>query len=382
MEKGNLSKSSKCVHAGNMQDEKYKGVNSPIYTSTAYSYIDVPELMYPRNFNTPNQEVLIKKLCALENAQAGLVLGSGMAAISATILGLLKPGDHGVFQGDIYGGAYSFITNVLPQYNIEYTLTDGLAVEDFKKAIRPNTKIIYIETPSNPLLKIVDVAAIAKLAKSINALTVIDNTFATPVNQTPIDFGIDVVVHSGTKYFGGHSDLMSGAVLASKDIVHEVHKIAVNFGANMNALSCYLLERSLKTLALRVKQQSANALSLARFLSTSDKVSKVYYPGLESHEGHTIAKEQMQAFGAVVSFELNGNIEDADSFVRKLNIITPAMSLGGVESTITSPARSSHGRMSKEERAKSGISDSLLRLSVGIEDIDDLINDIKQALKD
>lgn len=371
------NKQTQCVHSGGIIDENTKGAVTPIYTSTAYDYVDVDIHAYPRYFNTPNQRVVAEKLAALENGETATVFGSGMAAISTVLFSFLKTGDHAVFQNDLYGGTHHAVTKEMEKFGIAYTLVDGMDVADYEKAIKPNTRLIFIETPSNPLLKLIDIGAVAKLAKAYNLVSVIDNTFASPINQNPIDFGIDVVVHSGTKYLGGHSDICCGVAVTSRKLNEEIWDSAIHFGGSLNAQMCYLLERSLKTLALRVSQQNRNAQQISEFLKDHPKVNNVYYPGLTTHEGHELAKRQMKGFGGMLSFEVK---TDPDRFVKSLKLIKPAMSLGGIESTITSPAQTSHSKISKEERAKVGISDQLLRLSVGIEFADDLIADLEQSL--
>jgi cystathionine beta-lyase/cystathionine gamma-synthase len=376
MEIEKWSESTKCVHGGGMKDDIYGGAISPIYTSTAYNYLGDGNLLYPRYFNTPNQNVVADKIRVLEHGEFGLVFSSGLAAITTVLLALLKSGDHAIFQGDIYGGTHHAITSELSKFDIDFTFTTGLKVSDFEKHIKKETKIIYIETPSNPLLNIVDLAAISKLCKSNNIISVIDNTFASPINQTPIVFGIDVVTHSGTKYLGGHSDITCGAVVSSKKLGEKIYKAAVNYGGSIEPQTAYLLERSMKTLALRVKQQNYNAGKIASFLYDHNLAPAVFYPGLENHLSHEIAKSQMKDFGGMLSFEVNGN---PDEFVKRLKLIKPAISLGGVESTITSPKKTSHSKLSAEQRMEIGINDSLLRFSVGIEDVDDLIADLEQA---
>ncbi len=372
------NKSTQCVHTGGIVDEKTRGTNTPIYTSSAFDYLDVDTHAYPRYFNTPNQKVVSEKIAALENGEAGMIFSSGMAAISTVLFALLKQGDHAIFQNDLYGGTHHAIANEMERYGIAYDFVESLETQDFAAKIKPNTKVIYIETPSNPLLKLIDIEGIANIAKADNIITVIDNTFASPINQNPIDLGIDVVTHSGTKYLGGHSDICCGAVVTTQALADQIWNSAIHFGGSLNAQMCALLERSLKTLALRVKQQNANAQAIASFLETHDKVDAVYYPGLTSHPQYALAKKQMHGFGGMLSFEVKA---DPNVFVRKLKIIPSAMSLGGVESTITSPVQNSHSKVSVEGRAKAGIKDNLLRVSVGIEDANDLIADIDQALK-
>jgi cystathionine beta-lyase/cystathionine gamma-synthase len=359
-------------------DSQFKGTVSPIYVSSAYDYEDLAEVQYPRYFNTPNQRAVAVKVAALENAEDGLVFSSGMAAIFTSLLAFLKHGDHVVLQNDLYGGTFSALVIELKRFGIDFTLVDGAHPENFEKAIRKETKVIYIETPSNPTLKITDIKAVANIAKKHGLLTVIDNTFASPVNQNPIDLGIDIVTHSGTKYIGGHSDLCCGFAVGSKDNIKQVWGSAYHFGGSLDAHTCYLVERSLKTIVLRVRQQNHNAMTLANYLKTNNKIGKVYYPGLADHLNHDVAKVQMTGgFGGMLAFETKGN---ADGFMKKLKLIKRAISLGGVESTMTSPVKTSHAKMSSEERAVIGVTDNLIRFSVVIEDLNDLLADIEQAL--
>lgn len=372
-----LDKKTQCVHSGSLEDRQYKGVVSPVYPSTAYDYVDVDTYAYPRYFNTPNQKAVKDKLCALENAEDGIIFGSGMAAITTTLFGILKKGDHAVFQNDLYGGTHHAITTQMERFGIEYTLVDSMHWEDYEPVVRPNTKVIYVETPSNPLLKILDLKAMANLARSRGILTLIDNTFASPINQNPLDHGIDIVLHSGTKYLGGHSDICCGVALTTSALTRDIWNSSINLGGSLNPQMCHLLERSLKTLALRVRQQNDNAQRIAEYLQSSPKVGGVYYPGLPDHPGHELAKEQMLGYGGMLSFEVNS---DPNGFVKRLKLIKSAMSLGGVESTITCPAQTSHSKINAEERAKVGIKDGLLRMSVGIEEADDLIADLDHAI--
>jgi cystathionine beta-lyase len=368
---------TKCVHAGTLHDKVGRGLNTPIFPSSAHEYLDGGDVPYPRYFNTMNQKVIVEKLCALEGAESGLVFSSGMAAISSTLLAFLKSGDHAVIQNEIYGGSHSFITSFFDRVGISYTFV-ATDTEAISAAMRPETKVLFIETPTNPLLGIIDIREAARIAADNKVISIIDNTFATPINQLPMEMGIDVVIHSGTKYLGGHSDLSSGAVLTNSSLVRRIQKTALNLGGNLNAIDCYLLERSLKTLSLRVGRQTENAQTMAEFLAGSRYVSRVNYPGLPDHPDHELAGKQMSGFGAMLSFEMVDGIT-VDDFMRKLKIIRPAVSLGGIETTICDPARTSHSKMSAEERARQGISDNLLRLSVGIESFDDLFDDIRQA---
>jgi cystathionine beta-lyase len=374
-----MGKNTQCVHSGTMSDRVTRGLNTPIFTSSSFEYMDVPENVYPRYFNTPNQKAVVDKLIALENTEDGLLFSSGMAAISTVIFSIAGQGDHVVMQKDIYGGTHHFATAEFERFGIEFTFTSN-SVEDFEKAIKDNTRLLYIETPSNPLLLITDIEAAAQLAKSKNIFSAIDNTFATPINQNPHDLGIDIVVHSGTKYLGGHSDICCGAVTTTHELIERIHSSAMNFGGSLNATTCQLLERSLKTLGIRVEKQNQNALAIARFLSQHNRVKNVYYPGLEIHPGFEIASKQMRGFGGMLALELDEDRIDPDRFVRKLGLITPALSLGGVETIICAPAVTSHAKISAAERQELGISDGLFRLSVGIEDVDDLTADIDRAL--
>ena len=369
-----------CTHVGEVTDQQFKGAVSPIYTSTSYEFLDVDIKRYPRYFNTPNQEYLAQKIAALEHTESALIFGSGMAAISTLFMAFLKNGDHVVVQNTLYGGTVNFIKKELPKYGIEYTFTDGYQLDDFEKAIQPNTKLIFIETPSNPLMTITDIEAVVALSKQRGILSAIDNTFASPVNQNPIDLGIDIVMHSATKYLGGHSDISAGALASSKDLIEHIWHAAINFGGNLSDYTVWLLERSIKTLGLRVKAQTANALHMANWLNNHDHIKNVYYPGLESHSEHSLAKKQMHGFGAMLSFELHKDI-DALKFQKQLKLIKSSMSLAGVESTVISPFLTSHALLTPEERQKVGISDQLIRFSVGIEEVEDLQSDINQSIK-
>jgi cysteine-S-conjugate beta-lyase len=368
-----------CIHDGEIKDEQFGGAISPIFMSSSYPFMDVDKLRYPRYFNTPNQEVIGKKIAALENAEAGLPFASGMAAVSTSLLAFLKQGDHVVFQNEIYGGAYNLVQEEFKDFGIDYSFTKGTDIKDFENKINERTKIIYIETPSNPLLTITDIEAVAELAKKRNIITMIDNTFASPINQTPLDLGIDITIHSATKYLGGHSDILAGAVAGSKEHIHKIFNKGKNLGGNISDFMCYLLERSIKTLGVRVEKHNVNAQIVAEFLERHEGVKKVYYPGLKDHPNHHIAKKQMNGFGGMLSFVLNDKY-DAKVFQNSLQMIKPSMSLAGVESTILMPTLTSHALLSEDERQKQGITDGLLRLSVGIENVEDIINDLEGAL--
>jgi cysteine-S-conjugate beta-lyase len=363
-----------------LEDPIYKGAVSPLYMSTSYAFEDVAVKRYPRYFNTPNQVALAKKIAALEHCEASLIFGSGMAAVSTAMLAFLSAGDHVVLQKTLYGGTYNFVVEELARFGISYTFTKGLAPNDFEAALQDNTKVIYIETPSNPLLTITDLKAVGVIAKKAGIVSMIDNTFASPVNQNPADFGIDVIIHSATKYMGGHSDICAGAVAASQAHIDQVFRLAKNFGGSLSDYTVWLLERSIKTMGIRVKAQNENAMEMATYLEAHPEVSKVYYPGLKSHPDHELAAAQMSGFGGMLSFELREGL-NASAFQKALQLIKPSMSLAGIESTLLSPTLTSHALLSPEERKHQGIADGLIRFSVGIEEVDALQLDIDQAIK-
>lgn len=369
-----------CVHTGTQIDPGTQGVNTPIHTSSAFGYIGTAENKYPRYFNTPNQVAVVNKLAALESAEDGILFSSGMAAISTIFLQFLKQGDHLVLPKEIYGGTHHFVSTELERIGISYTFTETTEVESFEAAIQENTKMIFLETPSNPLLKLTNIAAVVQLAKDHAILTAIDNTFASPINQNPISLGIDLVMHSGTKYLGGHSDLCFGALVGSSKLMRQLREKAINFGGSLNGSTCALIERSLKTLALRVERQTSNAQKIAEFLEKQSGIRKVNYPGLPSHPQYVLAQKQMKGFGAMLSFELDGDVKASDEFLSRLEMIFPALSLGGVETIISASVKTSHLKMTPEARKAAGVSDSLLRLSVGIEAPEDIIADLKRGL--
>jgi cystathionine beta-lyase len=371
------SKNTVCVHEGS-QSDVFNSSNTPIFTSTSYGYLDTDERLYPRYFNIPNQKAIIEKVASLENAETGIIFSSGMAAVSSTLLSFLSNGDHCIFQNGLYGGTLHFVTHEFERFGIDFTVLKNNDPESFIKAIKKNTKVIYVESPSNPLLSITDLRQIAQLSKKYGCVSIIDNTFASPVNQNPISLGIDIVLHSATKYLGGHSDICAGVAMSSKAYIQRITQTSMSLGGSLNALMCYLLERSIKTMAIRVGKQNVNAGLIAEFLHAKSGVDKVYYPGLKDHPGHEIAKSQMTGFGGMLSFELTG--QDITAFQKKLRLIRPAMSLGGVESTICAPVTTSHRLVSQKQREEEGIKNNLLRLSVGIEEVEDLIGDLEHAM--
>jgi cystathionine beta-lyase len=370
---------TKCVHAGTIKDDENRGVNSPIYTSTSFEFIDRDDTVYPRYLNTPNEKAVAIKMAALEETDAALIFSSGMAAISTTVLSFLSSGDHMVFQKGLYGGTTNFILSEFERFGILFSFADSQSPDDIMAAVTPATKLIYIETPSNPLLNITDIKGVAEKAKEAGIITVIDNTFASPVNQQPARLGIDIVIHSATKYIGGHSDICAGVVATSQELIGRIYKTALNLGGSLNAMTLYLIERSLKTLDVRVQRINKNAQIIAEFLAMHPKVNAVNYPGLPEHPDHGIARRQMSGFGGMLSFELKD--QDSIEFQKKLKLIKPSMSLGGVETIVCSPAHTSHRHLGVEGRKEEGIAEGLIRMSVGIESFSDLIEDLDAALE-
>ncbi|MFT4673885.1 MAG: cystathionine beta-lyase/cystathionine gamma-synthase [Patiriisocius sp.] len=380
MKRKNQGVNTICTHVGEVKDTQFQGAISPLFMSSSYQYDGVDVKRYPRYFNTPNQEGLGKKIAALEKTAEGMIFSSGMAAVSHSLLAFLRQGDHVVLPQTLYGGTYNFVVEEFHKFGIEYTFADGFTEENFKNAIQGNTKVIYIETPSNPLMKITDLEMIARLSKQHGLVSMVDNTFASPINQTPVDFGIDIMIHSATKYMGGHSDICAGAVAASKKHMDIIWNISKNIGGSLSDYTVWLLERSLKTMALRVKAQNRNAKKMAKWLENHDLVARVYYPGLKTHPDYALAKKQMKGYSGMLSFELVPAL-DPSEFMKALKLIKQSMSLAGVESTILSPTHTSHALLSAEERAHQGIADGLLRFSLGIEDKADLRSDLEQAFE-
>jgi len=370
------------VHTGTIRDA-FGGVNTPLQPSTAIEYLSGNgNIPYPRNFNIPNHEAVAKKIAALEGGESAIVLATGMSAIAAGILAIAKPGDHILMQNNIYGGTRAFVELLREKHNINVTLITSMTPVSLSRHMTKDTVLVYVETPTNPLLEIIDIVPITEWAKDHGILTMIDNTFASPVNQRPLELGCDIIMHSATKYMGGHSDLMAGALIGTAEYIEKCRKISAIYGMSLNAVDLSLLERSIKTIGVRVKQQNANALEIAEWLSKHPGIAKVYYPGLQSHPGHDIAKKQMSGFGGMMSFELAGkDIGYRDEFLQKLQMISVATSLGGVESTMTIPSQTSHNLLISEEREILGITDMLIRFSVGIEDAQDIIHDLERALQ-
>ncbi|MBA2393395.1 MAG: cystathionine gamma-synthase [Ktedonobacteraceae bacterium] len=373
---------TKAIHAGQEPDPSTGAIMTPIYQTSTYVQTGIGEhkgYEYARSGN-PTRTALESCLAELENGKYGLSFASGLAAENA-VLSLLNPGDHIVSCDDLYGGTYRLFERIVGRYNIT---TDYVQVGDtagYAKAIRPNTKMIWLETPTNPLLRLADIQAVAQIAHQHNILLVVDNTFATPYFQQPLELGADIVVHSTTKYINGHSDLIGGAVILNDEQVYEKIKFHQNAaGAVPGPFDVWLTLRGIKTLAVRMRQHQQNALAIARFLSEHPRVESVYYPGLASHPDYVLAKQQMSGSGGMVSFQFKGTIDDVDTVVRRFKVFSFAESLGGVESLVCHPASMTHGSIPKEIREARGVNDTLLRVSVGIEDAEDLIADLDQAL--
>jgi cystathionine gamma-synthase/cystathionine gamma-lyase len=373
--------STKAIHVGQGADPTTGATIVPIYQTSTYTQEAVgvhKGFDYSRTVN-PTRVALEAQLAALENAEYGSAFASGMAATSA-VLNLLSAGDHVVVTDDLYGGTYRLFSRVLARYGLEFTYVDMADLDAVRAAIKPNTKMFWIETPTNPLLKLIDIRAICSLRKS-GQIVVVDNTFASPYFQQPLSLGADIVVHSTTKYIGGHSDVVGGAALTSNKEHHDVIKFHQNaVGGVPGPHDAWLTMRGAKTLAIRMREHAKNAQAVAEFLEAHPEVDRVYYPGLPSHPQHELAKRQMSGFGGMVSFTLKGPEQRAIDFANRMHYFSLAESLGGVESLICHPARMTHGSIPKEEREKRGVTDGLLRLSVGIEDVDDLIDDLRQAL--
>lgn len=377
------------IHGGVSGFPDRGAVTPPIYQTSTFQFRDTKHLndvlsekvegdLYTR-YSNPTQRAVERTLCALEKTDAAIVLGSGMAAVTTTVLGLLKEGDHILTTADIYGGTYHFFHDFLPSFGIKTHMVPSHEANDLEKALTPDVKMIYIESPTNPLLNILPLSEIAQMGKTHGSYVVIDNTFATPINQTPADFGIDVILHSATKYLGGHSDIIAGAVTGPKEIIDTLRKTLRILGPTLDPFAAWLMLRGMKTLAVRVRQQNENSMKLATYLEQHHRVRRVYYPGLQSHPHHELAKSQMRGFGGVVSFEIDGKGEDAARFVESVEMMAMAPSLGAVETLITQPVTTSHRSFTVEDRKKAGISDSLIRIAVGIENIDDLIEDCERG---
>jgi cystathionine beta-lyase/cystathionine gamma-synthase len=375
---------TKLIHAGEPTPLIGGAVTLPIFQSSTYEYAgqsSYHDLRYIRLNNTPNHVALHEKLAALEGAEDALVTASGMAAISATLLTILSPGGHLLAQDCLYGGTHDFITKDLGNFGISFDFIDGQDPESWIGKLRPNTKAIYVETLTNPLLQVADLKAVVEFATTHGLCSVIDNTFASPVNFRPAEWGFDLSLHSCTKYLNGHSDIVAGAVIGAAQHINEIRQTLNHLGGSLDPHACFLLHRGLKTLGVRMRYQNESALKIAQFLEGHPHVGRVNYPGLESHHQHRRARELLDGFSGMVSFELTGGLKAAETFLAHITLPIVAPSLGGVETLITRPATTSHSGMSGDDRRALGISDGLIRLSVGIEDTEDLIEDFDQALQ-
>jgi len=377
---------TEAVRGGTDLNKKNGPLATPIYQTSTFEVTDNDQQvratdtdMFYTRYGNPTHTVVEAAIAKLEGADAALLFASGMGAITTSILALLKSGDHVVAQRDIYGGASKFFTQWLPKLGIETTLVDTTKYEQHQRAIRPNTKILYLESPTNPTVRVVDLHKTAALAKQHGLISMIDSTFATPINQRPTEFGIDLIMHSGTKYFGGHSDLISGIVAGRKDLIDRIHQTRTTLGGVMDPHAAWLLLRGIKTLAVRVQRQNESALRIAEFLAQHAKVRRVHYPFLEDHPQRAIAMEQMSGGGGMVSFEVEGSGEDAKRMTEALRLFTLAPSLGGVDSLVSIPVLTSHAMISPDQRQKMGVTEQLIRLSVGIENADDLIADLQNT---
>jgi len=374
---------TRLIHAGKPEPPIEGAVVTPIFQSSTFEYLgqrSYHDLHYIRLSNTPNHVGLHRKLAAIEGAEAALVTASGMAAISTALLTILGRGDHLLCQSCIYGGTYGLLTTEFPRLGVEVTFIDTGEPATWKEELRENTRAIYVETISNPLLDVGDLAAVTEFAREQGLISLIDNTFATPINFRPSELGFDLSLHSGTKYLNGHSDIVAGAVIGGHELVERIGHTANHLGGALDPHACFLLDRGLKTLAVRVRYQNESALRIARFLEQHPKVDAVYYPGLESHRDHIRACELLDGFGGVLSFEVAGGLAAAERLIARVTLPVSAPSLGGVESLITRPVTTSHSGMSPEQLASAGISERLIRLSVGLEATDDLIADLARAL--
>ena len=383
--------STRAIHAGEDRSRYADSITTPIVQTSTYVFKDSREVeAYTKRhkerfeygrYGNPTELVAQRRLAALEGAEDGVLFASGMSAIVTTILALVKSGDHLVITDDAYKKTLEFCSQYLQRFGVRCSVVPFGDYRALDRAVGPRTRFIFSESPTNPYLNISDLRRLKDIARRHGVLTVIDSTFATPLNQRPLEWGVDLVVHSCTKYLGGHNDLLAGAVLGRKALIGEIRALHKAFGGVIDPHGCYLLLRGLKTFALRVERQNATALRVARFLEGHPRVRKVYYPGLESHPHHAIAREQMKGFGGVVSFDIRGDIRAAKRFMDSLRLCYLAPSLGGVETLITHPATVTYYNETRKERYALGITDSLFRLAVGVEDVEDIVGDLDQALR-
>ena len=387
MKKHEFHQETEAVRGGTSLHKKNGPLATPIYQTSTFEVTDSQEQVraadtdqFYTRYGNPTHTVVENSIAELEGAEGALLFSSGMAAITTSILALVKAGDHIVAQRDIYGGVTKFLSQWLPKLGIETTFVDTNDMEQHARAIRPNTKILHVESPTNPIVRVVDLEKIVKLAKEHGIITTIDSTFATPINCRPAEWGIDLVLHSGTKYFGGHSDLICGIAAGKRDLIDQIHKVRTTLGCCMDPHAAFLLLRGIKTLAVRVQRQNESALRIAEFLSQHPKVTRVHYPLLKGHPQYELAKKQMVGAGGVLSFEIEGSGEDACRVSESLNLFTLAPSLGGVDSLVTLPVLTSHAMIDPESRRKMGVTEQMIRISIGIENVEDLIVDLEKGL--
>ncbi|MDR9486778.1 cystathionine gamma-synthase [Salibacter sp.] len=384
MDTKNAKFGTKAIHGGIEPDESTGAIMTPIYQTSTYVQSEVGKhkgYEYSRTLN-PTRDALEKNLAAIENGKYGAAFASGLAAIDA-MLKMLNPGDEVVSTNDLYGGTFRIFKSIFEKFGIKFHFVPMEDVSSVEQYINKNTRLIWVETPTNPMLNIIDIKAMSELAKKHDVMLGVDNTFATPYLQNPLDLGADLVMHSVTKYLGGHSDIVMGALVTNrKDIADEIYHIQNSSGGVAGPMDSFLVLRGIKTLHVRIQRHCENAAKVAKMLNDHPKVDKVYWPGLESHPNHDIAKKQMRDFGGMMSFTLKDDSqENAHNIVTKTKVFTLAESLGGVESLLGHPATMTHAAIPKEEREKAGVKDSLIRLSIGIEDGDDLVADLEEALK-
>jgi len=392
------SMSTKAIHGGEHLLRKMGHHGSPLFQTSTYSFkkvedgaaafqavanaketLELAPHIYAR-LSHDNARIFEEKMALLEGGERAIAYNSGMAAINGVILGLLKSGDHIIANPSLYGGTHAFLHHTIKKFGIE---TSSVFLDDekeFENAIKENTKLVYIETPANPTLQLTDIKKVSEIAHKHNLLVVVDNTFMSPVLQSPLKLGADIVLHSCTKYIGGHGDVVAGVVISSKKIIEDIRPDTIEFGGYIPPFSAWLLQRGLKTLALRMKKHSENAMKVAEFLENHPKVDKVWYPGLKSFKQHELAKNQMSDFGGMISFLVKGNLESAKTFLNSLELFTLAVSLGATDSMAQSPALMTHAPVPREDRLAAGIQDELIRLSIGIEEVEDIIEDLDMAL--